>query len=316
MQGSTPERSQVSRAPGTVPPLTSSPLLDGPRVGSRRKSTYIRHVLVHPYNLLFLGTFLLAALMGTSLWILVWTLTVEGVVLGWLPTTRWVRRGVDDQLCQRERTEASQVRAALAAHMDPARRQELVELERRVDTIRTNVRQRGNATDPLLDEFIGLDRLLGSYVRLAVMSRVTSESLALTDRDALVAQRERLADELARAKNVQLRKAITRQLGLVGRRITCHDRNRQRLRTIDHQLSTIAEMVRLVHDQSLTLLDAGRAADMIELVLAELEQQEEALEEVISICSPDATVDLGEAPDPDELEQRATHPQRIRVAMS
>jgi hypothetical protein len=254
--------------------------------------------------------------MGTSVWILLWTLAVEGVVLGWLPTTRWVRRSVDDQLCRRERTEASQVRAALAAHMDPACRQELVELERRVDTIRTNVRQRGHDSDPLLDEFIGLDRLLGSYVRLAVMSRVTSESLALTDRDALVAQRERLADELVRTKGAQLRRAITRQMGLVGRRITCHDRNRQRLRTIDHQLSTIAEMVRLVHDQSLTLLDAGRAADMIELVLAELEQQEEALEEVISICSPDSAAELDDSLDPDELDQRLTHPQRIRVAIS
>ena len=316
MQGSTPERSQVSRAPGTVPPLTSSPLLDGPRAGSRQKLTYIRHVLVHPYNLLFLGTFLLAALMGTSLLILLWTLAVEAVVLGWLPTRRWVRRGVDDQLCQRERTEASQVRAALAAHMDPACRQELVELERRVDTIRTNVRQKGRENDPLLEEFIGLDRLLGSYVRLAVMSRVTSESLGLTDRDSLVAQRERLVDELARANSPQLRRAITRQVGLVGRRIACHDRNRQRLRTIDHQLSTIAEMVRLVHDQSLTLLDAGRAADMIELVLLELEQQEEALEEVISICSPDVTDELAEVLEPDELEQRVTHPQRIRVAVS
>jgi hypothetical protein len=55
---------------------------------------------------------------------------------------------------------------------------------------------------------------------------------------------------------------------------------------------------------------------MIELVLAELEQQEEALEEVISICSPDPAAELDDALDPDELDQRLTHPQRIRVAIS
>lgn len=309
MQGSTMDRSQTSRAPGTVPPLTSSPLLDGPRVGSRRKVTYLRHVLVHPYNLLFLGTFLLAALMGTSLWILLWTLTVEGVVLGLLPGTRWVRRTVDDQLRQRERTEASQVRAALAAHMDPVRRQELVELERRVDTIRANIRRQGQ-DDPLLEELFGLERLLGSFVRLAVMQRAAAESLALTDREALVQHVEALDDELRAARSNGLRAAVARRRALVERRLECYDRNRQRLMTMDHQLSSIAEMVRLVHDQSLTLLDAGRAAQMIEAVLVELEQHEQALDEVISICSP---MDEHEE---EIVDDRVTHPQRIRVAVS
>jgi hypothetical protein len=216
---------------------------------------------------------------------------------------------VDDQIRRRERTEASQVRASLAAHMDPVRRQELVELERRVETIRGNVRRQGRESDALLEDFIGLDRLLGSFVRLAVMHRATCESLSMTDRDALVLQAQTLERERDAAPSQQLRAAITRQLALVRRRLVCFDRNRQRLAAMDHQLSTVAEMVRLVHEQSLTLLDASRAAEMVDHVLAELEEHEQALDELVSVCLPDDDALFVE----DEV--RATLPRtQIRVA--
>lgn len=278
------DRSHSARVPGTVPPLTSSPLLEGPTYARRRQLTYVRHVLVHPYNLLFLGTFLLASLMGTSFWILLFTLVVETVVLGLFPRTRWLRNGVDEQLRSRERTEAGQVRAALAAHMDPPRRQELVELERRVDTIRSNARRQGRPDDPLMEEFLGLDRLLGSFVRLAVVHRATRESLALTDRQGLVHEIEHLEKELERAGSKRLRNAVARQLGLARRRLACFDRNQQRLEAMDHQLGSIAEMIRLVHDQSLVLLDSERAADLVDRVLLELEDHEQALDELVSVC--------------------------------
>lgn len=286
MQGvsTSTDRSHSARVPGTVPPLTSSPLLEGPRSGGRQQLIYLRHVLVHPYNLLFLGTFLLASLMGTSLWILLWTLLVETVVLGLLPRTRWVRRNVEDQLRSRERTEAGQVRAALAAHMDPARRQELVELERRVETIRANARRQGRANDPLLEEFLGLDRLLGSFVRLAVVHRATRESLSMTDRDGLLHEIELLDNRRRAAKSKQLERAVARQLGLARRRLQCFERNQQRLDAMEHHLGAIAEMIRLVHDQSLTLLDSERATDMVDRVLRELEDHEHALDELISVC--------------------------------
>ena len=38
------------------------------------------------------------------------------------------------------------------------------QLERRVDMIRTNARQEGRPDDPLLEDFIGLERLLGMRV--------------------------------------------------------------------------------------------------------------------------------------------------------
>ncbi len=248
---------------------------------------YVRHVLVHPYNLLFLGTFLLASLMGTSLWILLWTLVVETSLLGVLPRMRWLRASVDEQMRSRERTEAGQVRAALAAHMDPPRRQELVELERRVDTIRANARRQGRGDDPLLEEFIGLDRLLGSFVRLAVVHRATRETLALTDRNALLREIESLDQELHGATSKAVQRAVARQLGLARRRLGYFDRNVQRLVAMDHQLGSIAEMVRLVHDQSLALLDSERASELVDRVLVEIEEHEQALDELVSVCAPD-----------------------------
>lgn len=276
-----------TRSPGTVPPLASSSHLDGGTLGHRARTTYLWYVLAHPANLLFLGSFLLASVVSASLGMFVCTLLLEAMVLAGLPQMAWLQRSLDRQLRGRERREAAAVRSALSADMTPERRGELVELEHRVETIRTNAERARSRGDALLDDLVGLDRLLGSFTRLAVMQCATGESLEMTDRDELVSQIGILEQQLRVSTSIRLREAIARRLGLARRRLEAFDRNRQRVLAMDHQLSTIAEMIRLVHEQSVALMDASNTADIVERVMFELEQHEQALHEIVAVCVPD-----------------------------
>lgn len=303
-----------TRPPGTVPPLASSPLLEGPPDGRRAWWAFVRHVLAHPYNLLFLGTFLLASLMGASVLIFLLTVAVEAAVLVVVPRTPWLRRSVEDQLRGRERRSAAAVRAALAADLDVNRRQELVELEERVATIRSNTIGDDGRSGAMLDQMVGLDRLLGSFVRLAVIHRATRESLGMTDREALAEEIAHLEERYRRATTVRVRNAVGRQLTLARRRLSWVDKNRQRLEAMDHQLSAIAEMVRLVHEHSVALLDAGDAADVIERVVLDLEQHEQALSELVAVCLPEDDLAEETFAVVEEVRREAeVEPARVRV---
>ena len=296
-----------TRAPGTVPHLASSRHLDGLRARAGRWP-YFWYVLAHPANLLFLGSFLLAAVVSASAWLFLATVFVETAVLLALPRLPWVRGNVDQHRRARDRRDAAAVRSALAADMSPERRNELVELERRVETIRTNAGRARGRGDTLLDDLIGLDRLLGSFTRLAVIHRATGESLEMTDRETLAGEIDALEQRLRVAGSVRLREAVARRLSLARRRLESVDRNRQRLVAMDHQLSTIAEMVRLVHEQSVALMDAGDTAALVEGVMVELEQHEQALTEIVSVCVPEDP-----PAEPIEIEEPAEAP-RTRVA--
>lgn len=313
-----------TRHPGTVPTLASSRHLDGGMQRRRPPSTYLWYVLAHPANLLYLGTFLLASLVSANLWMFVLTVLVEAAVLAGLPRLPSLRRNVDRQLLSRDRAGAAAVRGSLAGHMSGERRVELTELEQRVETIRTNAERARGRADGVLDELIGLDRLLGSYTRLAVIHRATGESLEMTDRDLLCGEIEELQGQLRAATSTRLREAVARRLGLTRRRLETVDRNRQRLLAMDHQLSTIAEMIRLVHEQSVALMDAGNAADIVESVMLELEQHEQTLQEIVAVCVPDdppaepmaepvALDDAVGPPEPVDLQEPSV-PRRARVA--
>jgi hypothetical protein len=298
---------------GTTTELAFDPRLDGTRKGE--SCARFLHVLFHPVHLACLGTLFVIGALSASLWVFMSAFVVEVIALGMIPRTRLLRRRVEQELRQKRRREAARIRAQLAGQMDAMHREELWELERRIDAIRSNASSHGTAMESLLDDFVGLDRLLGSYVRLSIAYRAARESLAMTDKGHLEAEIRRMEMEREASPTQRLRRLADRQLSLLRRRVSCLEGNEEDCEALRYDITAIAAMCRLVHERSTSLIRSRDAQREVERIAAEIEEHDDALGELAGLC---ASVDpmRSEMPTEDDFDEvdDARHAPRVRIA--
>src|SRR5687768_10725861 len=169
------------------------------------RGTYVRHALVNPCNLLALG---LIAIIGANVgsWMVVlFGLAAQLVVLSVLPSLGWFRRYVEEKIAQVEQQEAARGRAELLTRMAEENRHELERLEFLADRARENmVRRHGAGMQAVLDDCLGLNRLLASYVRLAIAYKSGKDFFDATSRQMLVDEIESLeGNQLALSKRMR-----------------------------------------------------------------------------------------------------------------
>jgi hypothetical protein len=225
--------------------------------------TYLRLALFSPVNLCVLAIATLFSLTaGVVLWLL-WGVALEALALGALSRLPFFRRQIDLGI---ERAE----RLAMLRLMDEGHQKELAHLESLVSLTRENLK-RQNRPQP---DRRALDRLLATYVRLAIAHKSSREALAATDRNSLRYSRQAL--EALQASSERANGLRRRRLDIARRRAECIDRAQENLETLSHQLATIVEMVHLLHERSMTAVDAIE----VESFMQDLEEHEAALREL------------------------------------
>lgn len=223
------------------------------------RSAYAKHAFVHPFNVLLLATVLVAGL-ATIPWMLPFALF--GIELAFLFSASYVpslRRRLDKELVEAQRRDAEEVRQRLLNRMNDDHRAELEHLELLVDSIRSREGD-PTRTSLVLDDHLGLERLTARYAELAVTYRETKRRLALTDCESIDAQLK----ALERSQSVQPSKSISKHISalqeqrqrIAHKRRACYEQNLARLDEIRRELSTIAELIRLLHEQSVTASSA------------------------------------------------------------
>lgn len=235
--------------------------------GVAPRSAYAKHAFVHPFNVLLLATVLVVGL-ATIPWMLPFALL--GIELTFLCSASCIpslRQRLDKELLESQRRDTEDVRQRLLNRMNDDHRAELEHLELLVDSIRSREAD-PMRTSLVLDDHLGLDRLTARYAELAVIYRETKRRLALTDCesiDAHIRTLERTASSVRPAKTKSASKHVfalqEQRKRIAYKRRECYERNLDRLDEIRRELSTIAELVRLLHEQSVTSSGLGNNLD-------------------------------------------------------
>ncbi|WP_437581946.1 hypothetical protein [Sorangium sp. So ce887] len=276
----------------------------------RTARTYLGRVMVHPYNLLVVGSVLLLSFIGWSPLLLLFGLGAELVILCIIPWRGYFRRSIDAQLDEADRAAWSRARESLIRQMDIRHQQELARLDRLIDRTRENIRRRGGSVPLLLDDGFGLSRLLMSYIRLAIAHKAGQESLAMTNHSELM-ETIRSLEALRSTSAGRARGLSERRLAIAYRRAECWSRTREGLDVVSQKLATILELIQLMHEQSMTPVDSPATCAEIDRFMRELdgfdsgESTQRELEEL--------DLDMDRAFELEELE--AEHTQHNRPAM-
>ncbi|WP_437604286.1 hypothetical protein [Sorangium sp. So ce590] len=276
----------------------------------RTARTYLGRVMVHPYNLLVVGSVLLLSFIGWSPLLLLFGLGAELVILCIIPWRGYFRRSIDAQLDEADRAAWSRARESLIRQMDIRHQQELARLDRLIDRTRENIRRRGGSVPLLLDDGFGLSRLLMSYIRLAIAHKAGQESLAMTNHSELM-ETIRSLETLRSTSAGRARGLSERRLSIAYRRAECWSRTREGLDVVSQKLATILELIQLMHEQSMTPVDSPATCAEIDRFMRELdgfdsgESTQRELEEL--------DMDMDRAFELEELE--AEHTQHSRPAM-
>jgi hypothetical protein len=220
-----------------------------------------------------------------SPWMLIPILAFEVMTATVAPKVRVVRQKADKKRRERRRQNAARARSGMVAYMEALHGRELTELERRAAIARSHAATAGDAFEALLDDWYGVDRLLGSYVRLSIAHRTARESAALTDRDRLCHEIRHLERERERMSSPRLRRLVDRQLALLRSRAACLERNEEEREALALELSAVASLCRLVHERTFSLVSSPDLHTEVERLVSEMQLQDQAIGELTAVAN-------------------------------
>jgi hypothetical protein len=247
------------------------------------QSTYRRHALAHPVHAIWIAVPVIIALSLASLLPLLLLATGEAFVLLALPRFSRFQRAVDLSLERIERAKAAVLRSTLIARMSDEHRMELEHLERLVARIRAQSSPNGEIDGSLDDDWPGLGRLLSTYVRLAIAHRAAGELFPLMERQRLEIEAAYLETSFQQATADDVRAWVAKRAEIVRNRLNVCEQSRAEREIVGHQLATISELIRWMHEES-SRPDTATHRTELEEALRGWERNGVALRQLTTLC--------------------------------
>ena len=221
--------------------------------------------------------------------------SAELVIVTVLPRCRWFQRTVDDDLECAALAQAVEARGSLLARVSDEHRRELEELERLVGKVversRNAARHFGADDEPRPGEdWLGLGRLLGTYVQLAIAHRSNVECLRDTN-EARGPRHDLVTLEALRpTASMAMLPWIDRRMAIAHGRVMAAERAHEERAMLVHGIATIAELIRWTHDECVASYD-----ELLRNVLVDAEGvgvgRAGSLREIVTLCAELETVD-------------------------
>lgn len=246
----------------------------------------MRYALVNFHSILLFVAALVIGLSSRSLMVLLIGLSSSIVLVGLISRLKIFRHHVDERLMQIERAAAAQVRATLMIQMEPKHRDELRELESLVDAIRGNVKNQDENAQEVLDDCLGLGRLIEGYVRLAIAYKASEDHLSSVDREAL---QEEINSLIAKRNQLdeRMRKLSIRRLLIAEKRAERWDKTKEELEVIKCQIATIVDLVHLMYEHTVAPPSSGHSSEKVDQLVSSLEENEATLRELVELRAED-----------------------------
>lgn len=270
---------------------------------------YRRYTLVHftyalvltiPAALMMLALDLEVAMVGL--------LVAELMAFLLLPYFGFVRRSVDARLDARAHAEAASARACLLMRMSEEHRHELLALER----IAASLRERAAPAAQTTDDFLGIEKLIELYVRLAIAHRASRTSLEVVGRSRLD---EEIATLEACAGEGRPRQAwIERRLAILRMRRDARRTAFDELAAMDHELAMIGHTLRWMEEHCAASGTESLRSEL-EFAMAGRERDAATLRELAALRDNEldtAVVRLGRDPS----SARRDPPALLRIAVA
>jgi hypothetical protein len=247
------------------------------RTGWKHASgVYRRYTLVHFTYALVLT--IPAALMLLALdleYAMVGLLVAEVVAFLMMPYFGWVRRAVDARIDAQKHAEAASARAVLLMRMSEEHRRELHALEK----IAASLRERSDLSAHA-DDFLGLERLIELYVRLAIAHRASRTALEMVGKTRL--DEEISALEVSLVADRPHNAAIEKRLGILHMRREARRTAISEQIAIDHELAMIGHTLRWMEEQCAATGTESLRADLA-FALASRERDAATLRELAAL---------------------------------
>lgn len=216
------------------------------RTGWKHASgVYRRYTLVHftyalvltiPAALMLLALDLEVAMVGL--------LVAEVIAFLLMPYFGWVRRAVDARIDAQKHAEAASARAVLLMRMSDEHRRELHSLEKIAAALRERSDVSANS-----DDFLGLERLIELYVRLAIAHRSSRTALEMVGKTRLDEEIGALEMSLVGVGDRPHNPCIEKRLGILQMRREARRAAITEQVAIDHELALIGHTLRWMEEQ-------------------------------------------------------------------
>lgn len=269
---------------------------------------YFRAALFHGVNLTTLG--LAAGLSVATLNPLpaLLALGAELIYLGSVPALPGFKRAVERKAAAVRRVDATKRADQLLAELSPSQREHFFVLRELKDKILDNYKRLDGSGLMLLTSEQRIDQLLASFLRLLSTLNAYRKYLSSAARDQVERELNELVSDLQRDPGAEkVREVRTKRAEILRKRLQRFDKTAEHRELMSHQLASIEDILKLLHEQSIGMRDPEGVSRQLEAITAEVETTEETVQELEAFLSFDEVVAL-------PSQQRASQQRVVEVS--
>nr|WP_227027389.1 hypothetical protein [Corallococcus soli] len=206
-------------------------------------------------------------------------LGVEGLYLGVLSSMKRFQRAVRAKTP--DNPEAAQAAVdALLTDLAPSQRDHYQQLVGLKEKILANYRKLPGGRVLVADSEPKLDALLTSFLRLISALNQYRTYLSGADRDHLQGEVAALEAEVEGEPNPRLKDVKGKRLEIQRKRMARFDQAGESREVVSHQLAGIEDLMRLTHEQSITIRDPESVNRQLDVLSAETESTDETVRQM------------------------------------
>ena len=253
---------------------------------------YTKEAFLNPWNLAFLimamlSAFFLSGSAGTEPFfnlVLIMAAAAELMYLGIMPRQERFRKVVRAQRAKEHNKPPTQKEIFKLLSGKSQRR--YVRLRKLEEEIESNYQKLSYATQGLLDSHIKkIDGLLESYLKLLFQKERYLRSSQSNQQQEVARDIEDLRQSLS-GLSPRVKAIKERHLKILEQRLDRFKRSKENLEIIEAQLATIEDVIKYIHEQSLTLRDPEAITFQLDTLLSEVEETEASVGEIEEIFGP------------------------------
>ncbi len=276
---------------------------------------YTKEAFLHPWNLAFLIAAMLIAFTislfnGSPSWlfetVLLFAAAGELLYLGTMPRQERFRRAVKSRRIAEHAKPPSQ--KEIFQHLTKLSQRRYARLRKLQKDISANYRKLNYASQGMLDSHINkINGLLDSYLNLLYQKeRYEYSSRSKTENEvvqAIEALRKDMEDDPPRVRAIK-----QRRMRILEQRLERFKKGQENLEIIEAQLETIEDVIKYIHEQSLTLRNPEEITFQLDTLLSEVEETEASVEELEEVFARPADLlsEMDTFEDPTRSDQDVT----------
>lgn len=260
-----------------------------------RELNYTREVIKHPRNLSFLtiglGATAVSAFLPGDLGHMLFqtfltaTVAIELLILGYIPRQKRFQNVIRAKYAALDARPPSQ--KEMYQQLNRANQRRYIRLKDLEKKVRTNYRKFSFASQGLLESHTSkIDGLMNSCLKLMFQQERYMDFGQLKHEKELATAIAAVKADLQHSSEA-IRSIKTRRLKVLEQRLERFKQSQEQLEIIEAQVATIEDVVKYIHEHSLTLNNPEEITYQLDLLLSEVEETEASVSQIESVFRPE-----------------------------